>query len=201
MKTWSRRKRWLIGMAAGLAVLLLVFFGGAFLIGYFNLFHAHEHSMKGTGFELRAYAMDHEGRFPVLSNGFGDAIVLLLRENTNTDARLFTAPGDDGILLKECLQTGANVPEERCTRAYVQGLCETNNWEIALVFDRYPTRGGDHFRRPWGALLREVCRLDGSMDVIREEKWPEFRRKQIELLVAEGFSRVEAEKLYQAPVK
>jgi hypothetical protein len=31
---------------------------------------------------------------------------------------------------------------------------------------------------------------------IREEKWPEFRSKQIELLVAEGISRAQAEKVY-----
>ena len=29
----------------------------------------------------------------------------------------------------------------------MQGLSDTNNPQIALVFDRYPTRGGDHFRR------------------------------------------------------
>jgi hypothetical protein len=92
------------------------------------------------------------------------------------------------------------MPEERCTRAYVQGLSDTNNPRIALVFDRYPTRGGDHFRRPWGPPLREVAMLDGSMEVIREEKWPEFRRRQIELLVAESISRAQAEKLY-APFK
>jgi hypothetical protein len=38
------------------------------------------------------------------------------------------------------------------------------------------------------------------MEVIHEEKWPEFRRKQIDLLVAEGISRAQAEKLY-APFK
>ena len=32
--------------------------------------------------------------------------------------------------------------------------------------------------------------------ISREEKWPEFRRKQIELLVAEGVNRAQAEKLY-----
>ena len=42
--------------------------------------------------------------------------------------------------------------------------------------------------------------LDGSMVSVREEKWPEFRRKQLELLVAEGISRTQAEKLY-APFK
>jgi len=155
--------------------------------------------MKQTGLSLRTYALDHDGGFPFHTNGFGDAIVLLLKEG-NAFPYEFTAPGDDGRLLKECMRTGAHMPEERCTRAYVQGLSDTNNPMIALVFDRYPTRGGDHFRRPWGPRLRDVALLDGSMVSIREEKWPEFRREQIELLVAEGISRARAEKLY-APFK
>lgn len=186
---------WGLGLglpALALMLLALSMFG-------FLLFHAHEHCIKQTGLGLRTFAVDHNGRYPFHTNGFGDALLLYLKE-TGDDPRLFTAPGDDGALFKECLKTGAHMPEERCTRAYVQGLSDTNNPEIALVFDRYPTRGGDHFRRPWGPLLREVSMLDGSMQVIREEKWPEFRRKQIELLVAEGISRAQAEKLY-APFK
>jgi hypothetical protein len=185
----KRRVVWGLGIGVpALALMLLA-------IPMFNLFHAHEHCIKGTGLDLRTYALAHYGKFPFHTNGFGDAILLLLKE-LGDDPRLFTAPGDDGSLYKECLKTGAHMAEERCTRAYVQGLSETNNPEIALVFDRYPTRGGDHFRRPWGPPLREVAMLDGSMEVIREEQWPEFKRKQIELLVAEGISRTQAEKLY-----
>jgi hypothetical protein len=189
----KRRVVW--GLGIGVLVLALMPIAGLM----FNWFHAHEHCIKGTGIALRTYAMDHGGKFPFHTNGFGDAVVLLLR-GMYDDPRGFTAPGDDGSLYKECLRTGAHMPGERCTRAYVQGLSDSNNPEIALVFDRYPTRGGDHFRRPWGPLLREVAMLDGSMRVVREEGWPEFRRKQIELLVAEGISRAEAERLY-APFK
>lgn len=184
-----------IGLVIGLLVLAVL----PVLAMIFNLFHAHEHCIKGAGLSLRSYAVDHGGKFPFHTNGFGDAILLLLKEGYDYP-NVFTAPGDDGRLFKECLKTGAHMPEERCTRAYVQGLGETNNPMIALVFDRYPTRGGDHSRRPWGPLLREVAMLDGSMEIVREEKWPEFRRKQIELLVADGISRAQAEKLY-APFK
>jgi hypothetical protein len=179
----------------------VIFYGGLFLIAAFNLFHAHEHCMKQTGLSLRLYARDHGGRFPFHTNGFGDAIVMLLRENTSAPARLFTAPGDDGTMLRECMKTGADVPENRCTRAYVQGLSESDDPGIAVVFDRYPTRGGDHFRRPWGPFQREVCFLDSSMLVVGEQKWSEFHRKQIELLVAAGISMTEAEKYYEPPVK
>jgi hypothetical protein len=179
------------GLGIGLPVLALMLF----LILMSILFPAHEHCMKQTGLSLRTYALDHGGRFPFHTNGFGDAILLLIKE-LGDDPRLFTAPGDNGSLYRKCVKTSAHMPEERCTRAYVQGLSDTNNPQIALVFDRYPTREGDHFRRPWGPRLREVAMLDGSMEVIREEKWPEFRRKQIELLVAEGITRAQEEELY-----
>ena len=197
MKKWSRRKRWLVGTTTGLGFLLLLFFGSFFAIGYFNLFHAHEHCIKNSGMSLRIYASEHFGQFPLHTNGFGDAIVTFLKENSPDDARYFAAPGDDGHLLKKCLETGTHMREAQCTRTYVEGLSETNNPEIAMVFDRYPTRGGDHFRRPWGPLLREVCLADGSMQVIHENNWPEFQRKQIALLVADGFARPEVEKLYK----
>ena len=189
------KRRVLWGLGIGLPVLALLLF-----VILMNAFYpAHEHCMKQTGLSLRTYAIDHDGKFPFHTNGFGDAIVLLLKEDLCLPPA-FTAPGDDGSLLKECQRTGAHMPEERCTRAYVQGLSDTNNPMIALVFDRYPTPGGDHFRRPWGPLLRDVALLDGSMLSIPEKKWAEFRRKQIELLVAEGISKAQAEKLY-APFK
>jgi hypothetical protein len=194
MRVFTKR-RVLWGLGLGLPVLALVMF----VIVLNTFWPGHQHCMKQTGLSLRTYAIDHDGKFPFHTNGLGDAILLLLKEDLCPPA-MFTAPGDDGNLLKECLRTGAHMPEERCTRAYVQGLSETNNPEIALVFDRYPTPGGDHGRRPWGPPLREVALVDGGMQTIPEKKWPEFRRKQIELLVAEGFSRITAEKLY-APFK
>ena len=190
----KRRVVW--GVGIGLLALVLMVLAVVALNVWFP---AHQHCMKQTTLSLRTYAIDHDGRFPFHTNGFGDAVVLLLKEDL-CGPTMFTAPGDDGSLYKECMKTGAHMPEERCTRAYVQGLSESNNPEIALVFDRYPTRGGDHFRRPWGPLLRDVGMLDGSMVTVREEKWPEFRRRQIDLLLAEGISRTQAEKLY-APFK
>lgn len=196
MKTIRQRVKIGLWTTALMVLLSLVFL---FIVcPVFNVFHAHEHCIKGTGLALKTYALDHGDRYPSHTNGFGDAIVLLLKEASEQPS-LFTAPGDDGHLLAECVRTGAHMPEDRCTRAYVQGLSETNDPQIALVFDRYPTPGGDHFRRPWGPLLREVCLLDGSMQVISEQNWPGFRVRQIELLVAAGFRRADAETLY-API-
>ena len=198
MKTWTRKKRWVIRLIIGGLILSVLGGVGVFAIALFNPFHAHEHCMKSAGMSLMLYAGDHGGKFPFHTNGFGDALLLMLDESRE-DTRLYTAPGDDGTLLKECLKSKADVPESRCTRSYVQGLTDTNNPEIALLFDRYPTRGGDHFRRPWGPKLRDVWLLGGGMEVIPEKRWANFRNKQIELLIAEGISRREAEAYYEPP--
>ncbi len=181
-----------------LAVLVVLLPVGWVTAMFLNLFHAHEHCMKGAGLSLSQFALEHKGKYPFHTNGFGDALIVLLKELPD-DPRLFTAPGDDGSLLKKYLKTEGDVPEERCTRAYVQGLSESNNPDIALLFDRYPTRGGDHFRRPWGPPLREVWLLGGGHSILNESAWPEFARKQIELLVAEGIPRSEAEKYFLPP--
>jgi hypothetical protein len=176
---------------------------GFLYFAIFNPFHAHEHCIKNTGLTFRLYASDHDGRYPVHPNGFGNALVILLREgylggtNDIHSARLITGPGDDGEIFLNALRTSSPVPEEKCSRIYVQGFTENSNPEIALLFDRKPTRGGDHGRRPWGPLQREICMMDGSMKIILEENWAAFASNQIELLIREGIDRSLAEHYYQ----
>lgn len=180
---------------------------GLFGLWRFNLSRTHQHCIKNSGLALRQYASAHEGNFPVHTNGFGDALLLLIKEDAfdmgDTDGehtvRYITGPGDDGKMFKEALKSGADIPEEKCSRIYIQGLSETDNPQIAILFDKKSIPGGDHFRRLWGPLLREVCMLDGSMETVREEKWAEFAKNQIELLVQEGISRETAERYYRLP--
>jgi hypothetical protein len=44
----------------------------------------------------------------------------------------------------------------------------------------------------------EACLLDGSMQVIPDERGPEFSRNQVGLLVAAGFNRTNALRFYPA---
>jgi len=159
--------------------------------------------MKQTGLILRLYASDHDGRFPYHTNGYGDALLLLVKSdgysgpsNDWMHVALITGPGDDGHVFKEALKTGGHVPEEKCSRVYVQGLSEPNP-RIAILFDKHSTRGGDHFPGPFRPWLREVCMADGSMQIVRDEQWPEFSRRQIELLVQAGIPRETAEAYYK----
>lgn len=185
----------LIWSAASLIALLAI-------LAFLAIFQRHEHCIKNAGLALRGYATDHDERFPYHTNGFGNALLLLTKSGwfggTN-DVGPITGPGDDGAVFREALKTGAPIPEHLCSRIYIQGLSETNNPEIAILFDKRSTPGGDHSRRPWGPLLREVVLLDSTMKIIREEDWPAFSSNQVELLVREGFDRTAAAHFYQIP--
>lgn len=192
----TRRKRWLFW---GSVILIPTLVGALYTCAaVLNIFHAHEHCMKAAGLGLQAYAHEHHGNFPSDTNGFGNALLLLVKEEY-CSIREITGPGDDGAIFKEAIKTGAPIPEEKCSRVYIQGLSDSNNPEIAILFDKKPTRGGDHFRRPWGSLLREVSLLDGSMRVIPEKSWPSFATNQVELLVQAGIPRSTARHYFQVP--
>jgi hypothetical protein len=162
-----------------------------------NMGRTHQHCIKVSGSVLSSYARDHQGRFPSHTNGFGDALALLVAEGYD-DGRHLVGVDDDASWLRAAATNHTDVPEELCTRIYVQGLTENNNQGIAILFDRYAVRGGDHFRGirrlPY---LREVCLLDGSMQTVSLRGWPTFASNQIELLVQEGIPRKTAEAYYR----
>jgi len=45
-------------------------------------------------------------------------------------------------------------------------------------------------------MVREVCLLDGGMQIVRESNWPQFSSNQIALLVQDGIPRATAEHYY-----
>lgn len=199
----TRRKKWmLLGSVLGIPLLLVVAF---VCMRFFNVFHAHEHCIKQAGIAFKLYAMDNDGKLPDDTNGFGNALLLLLKggylgdTNGQYSTGPITGPGDDGSLFRQALKTGERIPEHQCSRIYIQGLAETNNPSLAILWDRRPTAGGDHFRRPWGPLLREVCLLDGSMQVVPEKNWASFVSNQVELLVQDGIPRGAARHYYELP--
>jgi hypothetical protein len=199
----TRRKKWVICGSLLLSPALLVV---AFIcLMVFNVFHAHEHCIKQAGAAFSNYALDNQGNLPYDTNGFGNALLLLVKGgylgDTNGQYNIgpITGPGDDGSLFRAALRTGARIPEQKCSRIYIQGLSQTKNPQIAVLWDKKSSPGGDHFHRPWGPLLREVCLLDGSMQVIPEKSWAAFVTNQIELLVQDGVPRATARHYYEIP--
>jgi hypothetical protein len=176
-------------------VCALVSLGGTWF-WYLN-HYVHQHCIKQVGLAFRIYSSDHQGQLPFSTNGFGDALLLFAKADP-TVINTICGPGDDGHIFKDALKSNSVVPEDQCSRVYIQGLNETSDPSICILFDRNSCKGGDHFRSPWGHRLREACMLDGSMQVIRDEDWPEFSKKQVELLVAAGFTKTNALYFYPA---
>jgi hypothetical protein len=159
-------------------------------------FWEHAHCIAQADMPLRAYAEAHGGRFPYDARGYGQALLLL---PADSPWYALTGPGYDGQVLERAKHTGRAISEEDCGRVYVQGLGLNSNRDLALLFDKVPTPGGDHCHllwRLWAPYGREVLLVDGSHRFIPDEEWAAFARRQVELLVAEGFARPEAARLY-----
>lgn len=189
-----RPKRWLIAFVVT-ALAFAVYIWTHPLV-FNESFFGHAHCMPQALGALNQYAVEHFGKFPTHTNGYGDALILLVPEYTPWS--ILTGPGYDAAADKQWKQSAANVPEPECGRVYVQGLTTSNNPEIAILFDKI-LNPGDHchlLKRLWAPLRRDVGFVDSNFRSVLESKWAEFAKNQIELLVKDGFDRAAAEKLY-----
>ncbi len=186
-----RRWRWL---------LLVLAYGIFWWFIYFRthplvFMKTHAHCIQIAALGLEGYAIQHEGRFPSHPKGYANALLLLDEECFHA----LTGPGYDAVPLHQAKRTGSDLPEAKCGRVYVQGLTKKSNPELALLFDKLPTPGGDHCPLPyrlWTPLGREVVFVGGDHRFVLESTWPQFARNQVELLVQEGMDRQEAERLF-----
>lgn len=187
------RWRWLL-LALGLLILLACYFVRTHPRVFMN---THAHCIKAAGLALMQYASAHQGRFPHHSRGYGNAL-LLVDEGYFS---VLTGPGYDAAPLREAQRAGKELPEEECGRVYIQGLTQNSNPQIALLFDKLPTPGGDHCHLPvrlWAPPGREVWLVGMNHIFVQESQWPEFTENQVELLVQEGFDRQEAVRLFSS---
>jgi hypothetical protein len=86
----------------------------------------------------------------------------------------------------------------------VQGLSVTDNPQIAILFDKLPTPGGDHchlFERMHAPLGREVWTVGAGMRFIQDRNWQTYAQEQIKLLMAAGIPRQQAEMYYSEKPK
>jgi hypothetical protein len=187
----ARKWRWLL-VPALLATLVIVYVCTHPLV----FMETHSHCITQASLALREYAASHDGKFPYHPKGYGNALLLLPEDCYHS----LTGPGYDAAALREAKHTGRDLTEAECGRVYIQGLTSKSDGRIALLFDQRPTPGGDHCELParlWAPLGREVLSVEGGGPrFVSESEWPEFAREQVQLLVKEGFSRKEAERLF-----
>ncbi len=160
----------------------------------------HQHCIKAACMDLEQYADEHDGRYPFDPRGYPYAFLQLREENYHA----LTAPGFSAEPLRRTKRDGGELKEDECGRVYVQGLTKKNDAQIALLFDKRATQGGDHCHplMRWHApLVREVLFVGAGMRTVPESEWPAFSRDQVELLVKAGIPRAEAERLYELNAK
>ena len=203
MTAKTKRRLAVFFLAAAVGVAACVAYVRTHPLVFNESFFEHAHCMKGAGLALNAYAHDHNGRFPFDTNGYGDALLLMTNEVGGWWASV-TGPGYTEQPFISALATRSHLPEQACGRVYVQGLSETDNPEIVLLFDKLPTPGGDHchlFRRLSAPLGREVWTIGGGMRFIPETKWSAYAKDQIQLLTVAGIAQKQAAMYYSEKPK
>ena len=188
----AARRNFLIALAS---VLLVI--GG--VAGWFlSRPEYHRHCIRAVPMILGEYAAANGGKYPASDRGWADALLELSKTDaTDSWIPYFVGVDDHGELFTRALIDHSDIPESKCTRIYVQGLSESSNPGIAVVFDRFSTQGGDHWRGNFSQpKLREAVLLDGSMKVIKDADWAAFETHQRELLQEAGFSMEQIEAIY-----
>src|SRR5262249_54228306 len=138
-----RRLRWVLLVLLVLGGLAVLYVRSHPLVFNESLWQ-HAHCIKIAGLELERYAEENKGKFPHHPGGYGNALLLLSEDCFFA----LTGPGYDAAAFHAAKRNGRDLAEEECGRVYVQGLTKKSNPEIALLFDKLPTPGGDHCHFP-----------------------------------------------------
>ncbi len=158
-------------------------------------FWEHSHCINVAMVALDTFAAKHNGKFPFHPKGYGNALLLLNEE----DLFALTGPGYDTTAIVDAKRNEKELSEDGWGRVYVQGLNQKSHGQIALLFDKSSTPGGDHchfFNRIWAPLGREVLFVDNSFKFIEDSNWQEFCKIQVNLLTQEGFNHEEALRIF-----
>ena len=195
----NTRRRWpwyLLSLLLALGIAGTIYVQMSPLI-FNESFLSHAHCIKSAGLELLNYADQHGGLFPTHPRGYGDAL-LMLDENVYYT---LTGPGYDDAAFQLAKNLGTPLAKKDCGRVYIQGLNNTVNPKIAILFDKISTPGGDHchlFARMSAPLGREVLFVVGYHEFIPDSEWPAFVQGQLALLATAGIPPVEAQRLYDS---
>jgi hypothetical protein len=157
-------------------------------------FIEHAHCMSQVGLALRMYSARNNDNFPYSEKGYADG----LAKASEYCSWIVTGPGYKRVLSDDFGKE--DVSEDLCGRVYIQGLKENDDCDIAILFDKLATPGGDHCHfigRMIYSYGREVLFIDGHHEFIKNEQWDDFVENQIKLLVKAGIPKEKAEWYYK----
>jgi hypothetical protein len=129
------------------------------------------------GIALREYAEDHNGDFP--TGGETPEASLSLLYSNYVDAQWLRGKTVPLNVAEAALRKNGKLGPDSCSWHYVEGLIESDNPQIAILWDKVGlghngerVKGGGH----------EVLYVDGDSRFISGLKWPEFLEEQNQLL-------------------
>ncbi len=153
--------------------------------------YGYSHSCsKALGMSLRIYADERSGWLP---HGLAtpEASLSLLVTNDPTIQQLLRGKNVPQKVVDETLARDRFLGPESCGWHYVEGLRESDDPEIAVLWDKVTGLWHNGNRKGW--VMHEVVLLDGSMQFVSREKWPDFVQRQRQLLAETIAKRTKAE--------
>jgi hypothetical protein len=174
-----RRPLWLkIVLGAACVYLVIALLGWAWWSYRYPFGWSHSCS-KILGSSLRLYAGDHDGWLPHGQATPEASLSLLVKEDPSSQALLRGKHLQQSV-VDAALQRDGVLGPESCGWHYIEGLHEDDDPQIASVWDKVTGLWHNGDRRDY--IMHEVLLLNGSMQFISRQKWPEFVAEQKKLL-------------------
>ena len=136
---------------------------------------------KCLGMSLRLYAEDNNGLLPCGAATPEGSLSLLLKSDPSVK-RALRGKNISQRTVDEAIARDGLLGPASCGWHYVEGLRESDDLQIAVVWDK--AIGLSHNGERASGLMHEVVMLDGSMQYITRKHWPEFVEQQKRLLIA-----------------
>jgi hypothetical protein len=136
--------------------------------------------LKGLGLVLHLYAEEHDGKFPAGAGSPEASLSLLYQENSGADAELLRGKTVPLETVKKILESGELLGPDSCGWHYVEGLTLSDDLQLAIVWDKVGLgHNGQDIQGGHSVLF-----LGGSEDVVTASEWPEFLKRQEQLMAA-----------------
>ena len=137
--------------------------------------------LKGLGLSLLGYAERHNGHFPTGGCCPEASLSLLYREEPDLGACVLSGKTKSTEAAQELLERGELLGPDTCDWHYVEGLTQSDDPRLALVWDKVGL-GHDGQRLSGGG--HSILRVNCMEEVIPGSEWPQFLEEQEQLMAA-----------------